>query len=262
MPVTPPATATARGETPLVDTFNPQLPMIDQYLGERNVPQDIHRRRRFVYQAMRRMGQPVIIKHMYTDEDVQDGVAEPSPNYDDVYGQTRDNDPYSHNVGYVSVEKSPNEWIDKTTGAIVVAPSNPGAPNNTANFQQAPRYRGYGPGQITYIILPDVPEDIFKLTDAGVIFRSEDATAQAPWWPDISDNDLVIAVSLRRNNKVEETYERFKVQRVQNVSERGYDRRGYKEVRHHGSQRYLVNQTFELSRLPKTDQAYQVETDR
>src|SRR4051812_32487758 len=94
--------------------------------GDRIVPADVRRRRASVYGAMRRLGSPVVVKHMYTAQDVDDGIAEPSPGFDDVYGQTRNKDPLSYGMGFVSVQKSDNEWYNIETGKIVVANSSPG----------------------------------------------------------------------------------------------------------------------------------------
>jgi hypothetical protein len=99
---------------------------VSQYVGEASVPQDVKRRRRQVYDAMRRFGTPVLVKHMLNPDDVAASIATPSPTFDSVYGQTRNHDPLSHGIGYVSNELSTDEWYDKTTGTIVKSRTSPG----------------------------------------------------------------------------------------------------------------------------------------
>src|ERR1039458_9730400 len=82
-----------------------------RYLGDQGVSQDILRRRRLSLETMRRMGTPVLIKHMYTIQDVEKGIAEPSIGLDTVYQQPIHDDQISYGVGYVSIETTPGEWI-------------------------------------------------------------------------------------------------------------------------------------------------------
>src|SRR4051812_23259869 len=72
---------------------------VAKYLGNEMIPGDIKRLRRSTYEMMRRFGQPVLIKHMFNDADVTSGIAQTSPNWDDIYGQTRMVDPFSFGVG-------------------------------------------------------------------------------------------------------------------------------------------------------------------
>lgn len=128
-----------------------------KYAGNENAPQDIKRLRRQVHDMMRRMGQPVIIKKMLTVKDVEENYAERSANYDSIYGQTRNNDNLSWGIGFVSKEKSDNEWIDPSTGEVVRSDY---APND--GWPKAPKYRGFGPGILTYVIQPDMAEDFLN----------------------------------------------------------------------------------------------------
>src|SRR4051812_35911766 len=116
------------------------LQNVIKYIGEPVVPREILHQRRYNLDTMRRFGTPVIVKHMYNDQDVQAGIAEKSPNFSSIYGQPRHDDPISHGVGFVSVEKSTNEWVSPR-GQLVVSNTSPGA-----GYTLAPRYRGYGPG--------------------------------------------------------------------------------------------------------------------
>lgn len=226
------------------------------YSGEGNVPKDVHRRRHSVEEMMRRMGTPVLVKHRFNDRDVKNGVAELSPVFDSIYEQTRNEDPLSHGVGFVSVEKSADEWYD-ANGNIVKSVTSPGA-----GWTQAPRYRGYGQGNLTYIIEPDRAEDFFKVTEGGPIFKVQTATAIAPWWPDMNDNDLLIQVTVDASGSVIDTHERFEAKNVSPITIRGNDRRGRKEYGESFGNAHVVNQTFEMALVPETDVLYDVETDR
>lgn len=231
---------------------------VAKYVGEMNVPHDVKRMRRYVYELMRRMGTPVIIKKMFTEADTLDGSVIPSPNLDSVYGQSRNRDPLSHGTGFVSAENSDDEWVNTTNSQIYQSDTIPGA-----TFVPAPKYRGYGPGFLTYIIEPDVAEDYFKQTPQGVLTKVQTATVQAPWWPAINDNDLLIHVTLDQAGFIIDTQERYLAKMANPISIRGAkERRGKQEYAVDFGSRYLVNQTFEMSLLPVTHELQQIEVDR
>jgi hypothetical protein len=232
---------------------------IVRYLGDPHVPQDVRRRRMQVMQNMLRMGTPVIIKHMFNIADVEKGLAKKSPTWDDVYGQERHADPFSHGVGFVSVEDSDDEWIHPQTGALVVAASSPGA-----GYVKAPKYRGYGPGYLTFAILPDVAEDMFKLDETGAFIRIQNARAKMSWYPEVNDNDILVLAELDNHEQVIGTHERYKLKQVTQISHRGLNRRGRRypgEPMDFGNQ-LAINQVFELALVPKNDSVYDVEVDR
>lgn len=232
------------------------LRYVAKYVGERNIPSDVARTRRSIYELMRRMGTPVVIKPMYTSRDADNGVAEESPNFNETYGQSRNRDPLSHGTGYVSVEKSPNEWYD-SRGQIVVATSNPGP-----GYIQAPKYRGYGPGILTWIIEPDVAEDYYKHTAEGVLIKVQTATALTAWYPDINDNDLITHVTVDDYGLVLGTQERYQAKMTNPVSIRGLDRRGRREYTADYGNRHVVNQQFQMALLQPNHELYKVEVDR
>lgn len=241
----------------LIEPLPSGLFHVAKYVGEPDVAQDIKRLRRTVYEVMRRMGTPVIVKHMLNDRDHKGGLVEKSPNFIDPYGQVRNRDPLSHGVGFVSAEKSQNEWIDPQ-GSIVKADVSPGA-----EFVRAPRYRGFGPGYLTYIIEPDAAEDFFKHTPEGAFIKVQQAQALTPWWPEINDNDLLIHVELDRQGFVLSTAERYQAKMTNPVSIRGSrEVRGRHEYSGDFGSRYVVNQTFEMALLPDIHAYTDVETDR
>jgi hypothetical protein len=227
-----------------------------KYAGEENVPQDIKRLRRQVHDMMRRMGQPVIIKKMLTIKDVENNYADRSANYDSIYGQVRNNDNLSWGTGFVSKEKSTDEWIDPSTGNIVKSKTNPGG------YAAAPRYRGFGPSIVTYVIEPDIAEDFFKITPAGVMVQVQNASATMGWFPKVNDNDLVINVELDENGYVASTGRRYQAKMTNPVTIRGLDRKGRQEYAGDLGNRHMVNQVYEMSLVPADNVLMKVEVDR
>lgn len=236
-----------------VNTLPSGVSYVQKYVGETNVPHDIKMTRKSSFEVMRRMGTPVIIKHLYTPEDVVKGIAEPSPDYDDIYEQTRADDPLSFGAGFVSVEKSEDEWINTTNGRVVTS--------KTGNFPKAPRYRGFGPGYLTYIIEPDVTEDWYKHTEEGVFERVRSARVQAPWWPEIHDGDLITEATMDQGGNLLSTGKRYEAKMTTPNSIRGLDRRGRQEFNSHPNT-HVVNQQFEMSALPNNHPYMEVEMDR
>jgi hypothetical protein len=241
-----------------------------RYVGDAGVPQDMLRRRRLSLETLRRFGTPVLIKHMYTIKDVEEGIAEPSVGQDSIYQQPIHDDELSYGVGYVSVEESPvGEWIKpatETEAAELVISEEP-----EPEWIKAPLYRGYGPGYLTYVILPDVPEDVYKLTEEGSLIRTQQARLQLPWHPQVGDNDLLITVQIDGTEKIIETYERYLLKQVAPITMRGAaalsrDGRGRRERNTpnmtDGGNRFIVGQQCEASKVPETDPIYEVETDR
>lgn len=235
-----------------------------RYLGAENVPRNIRRQRANNLDTMRRFGTPVLLKRMLTDRDRRDGKAIPSPNYSSIYGQVRHDDPLSHGIGFVGAEDgvmiaSPDEWYDKTGSnlAIVKSETSPGA-----NWLPAPMYRGFGPGFLTYAILPDVAEDVFRLNEAGVLIRSQTALAQMGWFPEANDNDLLIIVEINETEQILKTYERYQLKMTSPASMRGLDRKGRKERNEDFGNRHVTDQTFEMTLVPESDALYKVEWDR
>lgn len=238
--------------------FNPDgLTNVIRYKGEPVVPRDILRQRANNLETLRRFGSPVVVKHMYNDRDRQDKIAEPSPNFSSVYGQTRNHDPISHGVGLVSVEKSKDEWISPDGKTIVQSLTSPGT-----GYIQAPKYRGYGPGYLIYAILPDVSEDIFKLSETGALIRVQTAEVQMGWYPDVNDNDLLITCRIDRAERVIETFERYLLKQTSPSSMRGQDRLGRREYGEDFGNRHITDQSFQMTLLPKHDTLYNVEIDR
>lgn len=232
---------------------------VHHYFGTPESPRDVRQYRASVAETLRALGSPVMVKHKYNADDVEKVVAVESPNRSTTFGQTRRNDPISHGVGFVSVEEQDDEWIGPDADEVVVSETSPGE-----GWVNAPRYRGYGPGYLLYLIEPDRAEDLFKLSEGGAIIRVQEAQALAPWYPEINDNDLIINVEFDRAGNVVATHERYEAKMVSPIAMRGYDRRGGREHQGVLGNRFVVGQNFEMAFVPKTqtEEIYQVEVDR
>jgi len=241
-----------------------------RYLGDAGVPQDMLRRRRLSLETMRRMGTPVLIKHMYTIEDVEKEIAEPSVGLDTIYEQPIHDDQLSYGIGYVSVERAPRgEWIKpatETEPAELVIQEEP-----ESEWEAAPLYRGFGPGYLTYAILPDAPEDVYKITEEGALIRTQQARVQLPWYPQVGDNDLLITCEIGTSENILQTFERYQLKQTNPSTMRGAaalqrDGLGRRELdtlsMTAGGNRHLVGQFCEANKVPETDPIYKVETDR
>jgi hypothetical protein len=241
-----------------------------RFTGEMGISQDILRRRRLSLETMRRMGTPVLLKHMYTIQDVEKGIAEPSVGLDTIYQQPIHDDQLSYGIGYVSVEKSTRgEWIKpatETEPAELVIQEEP-----EPEWEAAPLYRGFGPGYLTYAILPDAPEDVYKLTEEGALIRTQIARLNLPWYPQVGDNDLLITCEIDGSENILQTFERYQLKQVSPTTMRGaaaLQRDGYGRRETDtanltaGGNRHLVSQQAESSLIPKTDPIYLVEVDR
>lgn len=234
-----------------------------EYFGDPSVPRDVWRRRVSSMQAMKRFGAPVILKHMYNDEDVQNGLAVNSPNFDSEYGQTRNRDPLSHGVGFVGAVRgqmilSSDEWYKNDgTGGIVKSLASPGS-----GYSHAPKYRGYGPGYLTYAIMPDTSEDVFRMNEGGALIHIQEAKIQMGFFPQINDNDLLITCELNRDYSVKKTYERYEFKQINQISIRGLDRKGRREYGEDFGNRHVIQQEGPQVLLPHKDTVYSVEVDR
>lgn len=231
---------------------------VSKYVGERNVPHDIVNLRRYVYELCRRMGTPVIWKHMLNYEDTFEGTVTTSENFDDIYEQTRNRDPMSHGIGFVSTELSEDEFVTPSGGIVTNI-------KNTKGYPHAPKYRGYGPGFLIWIIEPDAAVDYFKVAPQGVIQKVQTATAIAPWYPDINDNDLLIHVELDRHGLITGTAERYQAKMSSPISLRGSNENTHGGMREYSGDlgtRHVVNTTFQMVLLPRNHELQNVEVDR
>lgn len=155
-------------------------------VGPPSIPQDIKRLRREVGDMLRRYGHSVVHRRMYILDDVEKGIAKKCPAcYDDAYNQVRNDCPVCYSVGFVSVEDSPDQWLDSN-----------GNPTPVETAVKAPKYGGFGIPTLTRIIQPDAPIDIFTINERGVLTRVQNVNAYTYWDPVFADNDLIILVNV------------------------------------------------------------------
>lgn len=204
-------------------------------VGSPVVPQEIKRMRRQSMDYQRRLGEPAVHKHMWNLDDKDVGLAKDCPAcFDPVYQSTRADCPVCFGTRLVSVANDPTHWIDAN-----------GRLTTTTTATPAPKYGGFGPGFLTWIAEPDAAEDFFKISDQGVLVRVQEANAQAPWYPDMNDNDLLINVDLGLDDftiQQETARYQLKMSNPQTIRMRGG--RG-------AEKRYQVGQTFQMTLIPK-----------
>ncbi len=233
------------------------------------VPWEVRDLRRSSADVYQYIGTPVLIKKMYTSEDIDKGIATKQATWDTIMGQAVYwGDELSHGVGICSIETQPGEWVG------VEDPDNPDLPiiieadsNPYSWFVPAPKYRGYGPGFLTYAILPDRPEDQWKLSQLGALTRVQTATIQLPYYPEVGDNDLIIICSLNSQGHIIETHERYQLKNMAPITMHGIDRSGVR-ARHDGpltanNNRFVIGYAGETTKAANFDDViYSVETDR
>lgn len=238
------------------------------YIGGSYVPWDIKRRRKQVLQNLKRFGTPCLVKHRYSDLDVRNNVAQVSIGRDSTYGQPRWFDPLSLGTGYVSVETSPDEWVNFQTGEIIQSINNPGT-----NYIQAPMYRGFGPASLVYLIFLDRPRDYFAYDPGGAIYNIEQGGIIGPWYPKIWDGDLIIEVITDKGGNVQEALDYWEARMITPVTMRGRDIRGNTDIPDNpsytyndynfASNRFVMNQRLEANRIANlNDVRRQVQLDR
>ena len=224
-------------------------------IGGPRTPHDVQRLRRNNIETLKRFGQPVVWKHMFTQDDfelgyysfqIAHGASQKIPVqrcvacWDEDYQQTRTDCPICHGIGITSVEAGPY-WIDQE-----------GYISESSTLDPAPKYRGFGPSILTWTIQPDVPEDVFRISDEGVLTRVQTATVLAPWTPEMADNDLLVNVVLQQNDySILKEQERFILRQVAPQSVRGYGK-------YARNREFRAGQQFQMTKLPTNNHLYNV----
>ena len=196
-------------------------------LGATNIPQEVRRLRRETWDYHRRLGTPVILKHKWTEEDVEIGAAQYCPYCRDLaYEQGVDWDPYCFGTGYLG---------------------------------------GYADGVITFVTLGDALEDVFKLDEKGALYRDQHPICTAPWMPKMADGDLIIAADFNPDTWDPISFnERYVLKEVTPVAPRGAGgslttpafSRSFRARNQNRS--HLVAQNFQIDHVPSTDRRYSV----
>lgn len=226
-------------------------------VGPPYTPQEIKRLRRENMDMCRKMGQPVVLRHMWNEADADAGFAERCPAcFDAAYDQPRNDCPVCFGFMFVSAEKTidPDVYIDRN-GQLVTTPTPP------ADYVRAPRYGGFAESVLTWLMEPDVAVDVFRISDQGTMIRTYDATGVAPWFPMLSDNDLCVNVQLAENDYsiIGQGDDRFQLKMVQPITVRGFGKRGRPPGA--GGQAYRVAQSFQMAKAPAKNSLYDVPLD-
>jgi hypothetical protein len=204
-------------------------------VGPPSTPQEIKRHRRQVGDMLRRYGQPVVHRHMYTLDDVASGIAKKCPAcFDDAYSQVRNDCPVCYSVGFVSTENSETMYIDSD-----------GNPTMDSTSIVAPKYGGFAQPTLTLMVQPDVPIDLFKINERGVLTRIEDATAHTYFTPYFADNDILITVEVAVDGySIKNVLDHYQAKKANQHTIRGWGKR----VRNQNQ--YIVSQQFEMALVP------------
>ena len=194
------------------------MPKLVDTVGPRSVPQEIRDLRKSSLEFHHELGQPVIFKHKWNEEDLREGRAEPCPFHDDLYDRDSDWDEYCFGTGYLG---------------------------------------GWANGEIVFVSIGDIQEDVFRVTEQGVLMHDEHPGMTAPWNPKMGDGDLIITAEFNSATwEVLDTYERYMIQEVTPTTMRGpgFD----SEIR---GKLFVVNQTAQIDRLPSNHTYYNVPID-
>ena len=219
----------SKGKTHIVDMKN---------VGPPSTPQEIKRQRRQVGDMLRRYGQPIIHRHMYTLDDFEKGVVKRCPAcFDDAYSQVRNDCPVCHSIGFVSVENNPERFLDSSGNYTL-----------TDTGVYAPLYGGFAAPTLTLIMQPDVPIDLFKINERGVLTRVEDAKAHTYFDPVFADNDLLIMVEIAQDGyTIRNVLDYYQAKKANQHTIRGWG----KKVR--TQNQYIVSQEFEMALVPSNN---------
>lgn len=204
-------------------------------VGPPSTPQEIKRHRRQVGDMLRRYGQPLVHRHRYTLNDLENGVAKHCPAcFDDAYNQTRNDCPICYSVGLVSVENDPSKYIDDY-----------GNPTTDSTDSPAPMYGGFARPSLTLMMQPDVAIDLFKIGDRGVLTRVEDSKAYTYFQPEFADNDLLITVLIAQDGySIKGVLDHYEAKITNNLTIRGWGKR----VRDQNM--FTIGQEFEMVLIP------------
>jgi len=194
----------------------PKLVTID--VGPRTVPQEVRDLRKSSLEFHHTLGQPVIHKHKWNEDDLREGRAQRCPFHDPLYDRESDWCEYCFGTGYLG---------------------------------------GWANGEIVYVSLADVQQDVFAQTPQGILVRQESPGMTAPWYPTMGDGDLIIEAEFHPHTwEVLDVYDRFMIQEVRPTTMRGpgFDN----EIR---GKRWLVGQEAIIDKIPRNSPEYVVPID-
>lgn len=146
-------------------------------------PRDVKTLRREVLDYHLKLGRPVIFKHRWNLQDVEKGLAQLCPNFDDSYHRSQTSCPFCFGTGIAG---------------------------------------GYDDGIIQFVTISDTPVDQLKIDKEGYILFDKHPEITAPWYPDMGDGDLIILADFDFADwKVLSTSDRYELNEVKPTTIRG-----------------------------------------
>jgi hypothetical protein len=151
------------------------------YIGTPTDPHDVKQLRSQVLDYHRTLGQLVIHKHRWNEQDVRNGLALHCPFHSDTYERGA-YDPYCFGTGYLG---------------------------------------GYSDGVLVPVTIADTQEDVFRPNNQGILIHERHPGLKAPWLPEMGDTDMIIVVEIDRQGNITEMGDRYEMREVTPVTMRG-----------------------------------------
>lgn len=223
--------------------------------GVQRTPHEVKMWRRQNLDMLRKLGLPVMVKRRWNMTDLANGVAKRCPGcFNGTFDQGLPDCPICFGVTLVSSENDDITNLYIQRGFLSSTTTDPD--DGLANLP-APKYGGFGPGYITFMIQPDVPEDVIRFNPSGQLEKTTVAQGVAPWWPTLGDNDLCFNIEVNDSmTSILEIFEAFELKMVNPITVRGF---GVRSVNRHDNR---IGQSFQMDRLPLGHPFYNVPLDR
>lgn len=152
-------------------------------LGPAGTPHSVKELRQSSFDLHETLGFPVIHKHRWNEQDLEDGLVERCPLHDDIYDRDLTWDNICFGTGYVG---------------------------------------GFGDPTIVYVSLQDAPQQTVKINAQGVLMMDQHPQLTAPWLPLMGDGDLIILADFIPGSwDVVDTHERYELREVRPITIRG-----------------------------------------
>jgi len=187
-------------------------------LGPAGTPHEVKQLRESSYDLHNQLGEAIIFKHRWNDQDVLDGKTQPCPYHDELYGG-RD-----------------SEWDNVCFGTGFVG--------------------GYSDGVVVFVTIQDAPETQIKITQQGILQLDMHPAMTAPWLPHMGNGDLIITGEFNTGSwTLVDEYERFTLRDVSPITMRGP---GWGRQAGSVLKRERISQQSQLDKLPSGHPLYKV----
>jgi hypothetical protein len=152
-------------------------------LGGPKTPQEVKQLRQQSFEMEQQLGFPVIHKHRWNLQDLNEGLVQRCPLHDDLYAGDATFDNVCFGTGFVG---------------------------------------GYGDPTIVYVTLQDTSTDTIRISSTGALIMDQHPQMTAPWLPEMGDGDLIILADFVPGTwKINVTYERYVLEQVEPITMRG-----------------------------------------